>query len=125
LNHKTVGNDGEAAAVRFLEQNCYRVIDTNVRPLAGMRRGEIDIVAWFGDVLCIIEVKTRASHRFDATDAITITKRRQLTRLAQAYINRHKLADNECRFDVICVYNLVDGREPVIQHIPAAFDPVY
>ena len=90
-----------------------------------MRRGEIDIAAWDGDVLCIIEVKTRISQRFDATEAITVTKRRQLTRLARAYTDRHGLQSTECRFDVICVYNSANEGAPTIQLIKGAFDPVY
>jgi putative endonuclease len=124
FNNKTIGNDGENAAVRYIEESGYSVIDTNVRPLSGMRRGEIDIVAWYGDILCIIEVKTRSSRYFDVTDAITISKRRQLTRLAQAYVAKHKLA-TECRFDVVCIYNHNPNAAPLIELVPGAFDPVY
>ena len=125
MNNKEMGNSGEGLAVKYLEQNGYSIIDTNVRPFAGMRRGEIDIVAWDGDVICIIEVKTRRSSRFDAFDAITVSKRRQLTRLAQAYITRYNLVQKECRFDVVVVYDNEDIPEPIVQLSRHAFDPVY
>jgi putative endonuclease len=125
LNNKTVGHGGEEAALQFIQSQGYAIIDTNVRPFLGMRRGEIDIIAWYGQVLCIIEVKTRASRRFDVTEAITVAKRRQLTRLAQAYMSRHNIASNECRFDVVCVYTRQDGKPPDIELSQGAFDPVY
>lgn len=126
MNRKATGNDGEEAAVRHLERLGYSVIDTNVRPFPDMRRGELDIVAWHGEILCFIEVKTRNSRKFDATDAITITKRRQLTKLAVAYMNRHKLTSNICRFDVICIYNNAFNKStPTVELLTGAFDPVY
>ena len=125
MSNKQVGSEGELAAVIYMERAGYDIIDTNVRPLPGMRRGEIDIVAWHGDILCIVEVKTRLSKRFDAADAITVTKRRQLTLLAQAYINKYRLNRSECRFDVVCVYNRDNNLAPQVELMPGAFDPVY
>jgi putative endonuclease len=125
VNNKDIGGAGEAAAATYIENLGYKVIDTNVRPFSDKRRGEIDIVAWHGDVLCIIEVKTRVSHVFDATEAITIGKRRQLTKLAKAYISKYRLDSTECRFDVICVYNRAGQSEPYIELRAGAFDPCH
>ena len=33
----------------FLEARGYRIVDANVRPLGGMARGEIDLIAWHGE----------------------------------------------------------------------------
>jgi putative endonuclease len=121
MNTKILGASGEELAVRHLQTAGYAIIDTNVRPFSGMRRGEIDIIAWHKDILCIIEVKTRASDRFDVTEAITISKRRQLTKLAHAYVAKHRLDRFECRFDVVCIYSSAG----VVKIIAGAFDPVY
>jgi putative endonuclease len=125
MTSKDIGNEGELAAALYLEQSGSAIIDTNIRPLAGMRRGEMDIVAWDGDVFCVIEVKTRASRRFDATEAVTVTKRRKLTLLAQAYMGKYRLNTSECRFDVVCVYNRDNNVQPIIEVIKGAFDPLY
>jgi putative endonuclease len=125
VNNKDIGVSGEAEASKYLEKSGYSIIDVNVRPFPGMRRGEIDIVAWDGEVLCIVEVKTRLSRRFDASDAITVTKRRQLTRLAKAYIDKYRLNNTECRFDVMCIYNRAEYSPSDIELIRGAFDPVY
>ena len=65
-NRKTVGAQGEATTAAFLEVRGYRLVDTNVRPEGGRARGEIDLVAWHGEYLVFVEVKTRrppAAHR--------------------------------------------------------------
>jgi len=56
---KTIGSRGEEETVAFLETRGYSIVDTNVRPLGGMARGEIDVIAWDGEYLVFCEVKTR------------------------------------------------------------------
>ena len=101
---KTVGSRGEAETVAFLETRGYLIVDTNVRPLGGMARGEIDVVAWDGEYLVFCEVKTRrvaAGRQGTPAEAVHARKQAQLTRLAWAYIAKHELDDVSCRFDVV------------------------
>jgi putative endonuclease len=103
-NPKAFGARGEAAAAAFLEARGYRLIDANVRPLRGMARGEIDLIAWQDGILVFIEVKTRRrAHGAQGTpgEALTVRKCRQLVRLAAAYIAKYRLDDVSCRFDVV------------------------
>jgi len=104
MSRKAVGNAGEQGAADFLAARGYRLVDANVRPEGGMARGEIDLIAWDGDVLVFVEVKTRRTlHGAQGTpgEAITQAKRRQLVSLAQAYLAHHALDDVLCRFDVV------------------------
>jgi len=101
---KATGASGERETLDYLEARGYLLVDTNVRPEGGMARGEIDVVAWDGEFLVFCEVKTRrvafGAHGTPA-EAVDARKRRQLTRLALAYIARHDLDDVPCRFDVV------------------------
>ncbi len=103
-NSKAFGARGEAETAAFLESRGYRLVDANVRPLHGMARGEIDLIAWQGGTLVFIEVKTRRhAHGAQGTpsEAVTAAKCRQLVRLATAYVAKYHLDDIPCRFDVV------------------------
>lgn len=102
---KIVGNAGEAHAPAFLEKRGYQIVDANVRPIGGRSRGEIDLIAWDGDMLVFIEVKTRRATASTPAEAVDLRKRRQLVKLAQAYLIRHNLDEVPCRFDVVEVVN--------------------
>jgi len=101
---KATGARGERETLDFLEARGYGIVDTNVRPLGGMARGEIDIIAWDGEFLVFCEVKTRRAALGDQgrpAEAVDLRKQKQLTRLAFAYIAKHGLDDVPCRFDVV------------------------
>jgi putative endonuclease len=120
---KRIGTCGEADTAAFLEARGYRIVDANVRPIGGRRRGEIDLVAWDSDCLVFIEVKTRRASPAgnpSPAEAVDWRKRRQLLRLAYAYIARYKLHDIPCRFDVVEV--LWYGTAPTFNIIVNAFD---
>lgn len=59
-SHNELGRIGEALGKTFLERRGYQVLHLNWRH----SYYEIDIIAYLGDVLHFIEVKTRRSHRF-------------------------------------------------------------
>jgi putative endonuclease len=123
-NHKALGARGEAETAAFLEARGYRLVDANVRPLYGMARGEIDLVAWQDKTLVFIEVKTRRrafGSQGTPAEAITARKCRQLVRLATAYIARYRLDDVPCRFDVVEVVD-VPNRPLQISLLVNAFD---
>ena len=103
-NRKKTGTGGELLAVEFLKSRGYQILATNFRPPMKLWRGEIDIVASDGPVICFVEVKTRRRSNADPTESVTKAKRRQLIALAEAYLavtNTPK--DAECRFDVVAV----------------------
>jgi putative endonuclease len=104
-NRKQVGKSGEADAARFLAARGYTVAAMNVRPMPGLARGEIDIVAWDGPVLCFVEVKTRRSSRLPPDLGITSAKRKQIVMLAGAYLSVNQIDPECCRFDVVSVWN--------------------
>jgi putative endonuclease len=118
--HLITGERGEEAAFFHLRGLGMTVVAQrwNDGPLAG----DIDLIAWQGETLCFVEVKTRTSRDFaTASSAVDRNKRKTLRRLAGQYL-RHLPGDvkPETRFDIITVYEL-PGKPREIQLIPAAF----
>jgi putative endonuclease len=110
------GKAGEEAAVQYLRQQGYRILERNYR----CRFGEIDLIARDGSTLVFIEVKTRRSQRFGpAAAAVTIEKQRHLIRASQVYLTRMGKAQELCRFDVVTIE--IDAQMPRIELIKDAF----
>jgi putative endonuclease len=106
----SLGKLGEAFAAAYLEQTGYRLVAANfMLPVGRNLRGavvntEIDLVAYDGDTLCFIEVKTRASDWF-APPQINVDRRkqRQIARAAAAYRNMFGLQGQPYRYDVVTI----------------------
>ncbi len=119
----TLGNLGEAYAAAYLEQRGYRLVAANFTlPVGRNLRGavvnaEIDIVAYEGEILCFVEVKTRASDSFAPPEVnVDRRKRRQVARAARAYRRMFELDDQPYRYDVVTVV-LPPGATPQINLI--------
>ena len=118
--HLETGERGELAAVFYLAGKGWQVVAR--RWNEGPVRGDLDLVAWDGDVLCFVEVKTRTTVGLAAPKlAVDMRKRRVLRRMARQYL-RHLPGDAPptTRFDVITVVELA-GEPRRIHHIPGAY----
>lgn len=118
--HLLTGLEGEDAAYFHLRRKGYNVVAR--RWSAGELRGDIDLIAWHGPLLCIVEVKTRTAHDIAPAEAKVDThKRHMLRRLAKHYIKQlPQKAAPQVRFDVVSVY-LVPGEEREFLHFENAF----
>lgn len=118
--HLSTGIEGEDAAFFFLRRKGYAVVAR--RWSSGDRPGDIDLIAWQGQVLCFVEVKTRtAQDMTPAETAVDRHKRYTLRRLATQYLRQLPQPERPpVRFDVISVY-LVPGREREFAHFENAF----
>jgi putative endonuclease len=95
-----VGQEWERLAEKHLEKAGYRIRARNVRT----KVGEIDLIAKENGVLCFIEVKGRRGLGFGLPEeAVTLEKQRRIFRAAEAYLQRERLRDIPCRFDVISI----------------------
>jgi putative endonuclease len=113
-----LGLAGEAAAGRFLEERGWRLLDHRFR----MGRLEIDLVARKGSLVAFVEVKTRLGSSFGSPlEAVGWGKRREIARVALAWMDRHGGAQDTYRFDVIGV--TLSGGQPKIEHVEGAFWP--
>lgn len=105
-----LGKRGEELAAAFLEQAGIRIVAANfVVPVGRNRVGtainaEIDLIAYEGDTLCFIEVKSRLSDWFAPPEAnVDRRKQRQIARAARAYRRIFELETAAYRYDVVTV----------------------
>jgi putative endonuclease len=92
---------GEEIAVHHLRLLGMKILETNYR---FGKSGEIDIVAMDGGTLVFCEVKLRDTDAYGPPQAaITPDKQRKVRRLARAYLFQHNIAQQSCRFDVVCI----------------------
>lgn len=119
--HLITGMQGEDAAYFYLRKKGYVVVARRWTP--GHEPGDIDLIAWHGTLLCIVEVKTRTAR--DATPAevaVDSHKRTMLRRLARQYVRQlPQTTAPSVRFDVVSVY-LVPGHKKEFVHFEGAFD---
>jgi putative endonuclease len=93
-----LGREGEQAAVSYLEDRGFRILDRNWR-CAG---GEIDIVAVERHTFVVCEVKTRSGTRYGTPlDAVGRAKRMRLRRLAAQWLSAHGVRCDQIRIDVL------------------------
>ena len=113
-----LGERSEQLALRFLTSQGYRMKERNVRfPV-----GEIDLIAWEGEALCFIEVRSTSSLQWGGPLAsVTDRKRRRLIRAARWYVERLRELPLEMRFDVVAI-SWEGERAPTLELVRGAFD---
>lgn len=113
-NHGNLGQHGEDLAHRYLRRHGFIVVARNWRPPQG--GGEIDIIAWEGETLVFIEVKSRASVQWSAPERdIDAEKMNALRRAARDYVRRSGADESQVRFDAI---SIAGGK---LEHLRDAF----
>ena len=114
---RALGAYGERLAAQHLLATGLRLAARNWR----CGDGEIDIIAWDGDVLVFCEVKTRRGIEFGTpAESIVPAKARRLRRLAAQWLQSSAANPREVRFDVIEVRAPRSGT-PRVEHIKGAF----
>ena len=112
------GRKAEDSAEKFLAAKGYTVIGRNLR----LGRGELDLVAWDGDVLVFVEVKARSGRSLaGALEAVGRDKQKRLASAAADYLSRLSQPWPVCRFDVLAM--APGGGNENIRHLPDAFRP--
>ena len=108
-----LGREGEQAAVKYLEDSGFRILDRNWR----CNDGEIDIVAVERHTLVVCEVKTRSGTRYGTPlDAVGRAKRLRLRRLAAQWLSAHGVRFDQIRIDVLGL--LRDGSDGfTVEHV--------
>jgi putative endonuclease len=105
------GRRGEDLAHRYLRRQGFTIVARNYRLAAG--DAEVDLIAWEGETLVFVEVKSRASDEFGPPErAIGVEKARHLLRVARAYTRKTETPWDRVRFDVVTV---ILGTPPQIQ----------
>jgi putative endonuclease len=116
-----LGRRGERAAAKYLRRLGYVIVAQGQRDHVG----ELDLVAVDQRTIVFVEVKTRQSDDvLAAVEAVDEQKQRRITRTALAFLRRHDLLEERCRFDVVAVCWPPGQRRPAIRHFPDAFPAI-
>jgi len=111
-----LGKRGEDLAHRYLQRAGFQVVARNYKP---GQDSEVDIVAWHGELLVFVEVKTRTSDEHSAPERnVGPEKERHILRAARAYATRAGVDWDNVRFDII---SIVMNNPPTITHFQDAF----
>ncbi len=98
--HLLLGRLGERIACRYLLRLGYDVLARRYRA----RRSEIDLVAFEGETLVFVEVKTRETSAFgEPWEFVDWEKRQRLQSAADEFIAAYDLGRYTYRFDIVSV----------------------
>ena len=113
--HNDLGKLGEEMAADYLQKNGYEILETNWV----FQKAEIDIIAQKGDILAVVEVKTRSTLDFGLPQDFVKPKKIQLlVKAVNEYIIQNDL-DVEVRFDIIGIHKNKGAFET--EHLENAF----
>jgi len=112
------GNRGERLARNYLQDEGYRILETNLEN----DRGEIDLLAYEPptETFVFVEVRTRRGGRLHGEASIGRRKVDKITASAKQFLARRDALQVPHRFDVIGV-TLHDDEAPELRHHEAAF----
>ncbi|MDR2585614.1 MAG: YraN family protein [Prevotellaceae bacterium] len=113
------GKKGEELARTFLEQNGFVILSVHWQH----GHKELDIVAERGEMLHIVEVRSRSEPcLIEPSQTVMYQKQQNIISAARAYIYKHKIT-KEVQFDIVSV--LFEQIGIKIEYIPKAFYPYY
>ncbi len=95
------GRWGESITTSFLEKEGYIILKRNFRCYFG----EVDIIAFSGNIICFVEVKMRNSTKFGlGAEFVGFTKMNRIKRSAKYFFNTQVISKNKSmyiiRFDI-------------------------
>jgi len=105
------GQEWEGVAEKRLKSAGYEVLERNFVT----KVGEIDFIAREAGTLCFVEVKGREDEAFGApAEAVTMEKQRRIFRAAEWYLQRNRIGETSCRFDVVSILGSGQDAEVLI-----------
>ncbi|RCX21324.1 uncharacterized protein (TIGR00252 family) [Fontibacillus phaseoli] len=121
---KARGRWAEQVAEDYLKSQGYKIVERNWR----CRTGELDLIAMQGDIIVIVEVRSRSAHSAafgTPAESITPRKIKQVRDTAAVYLHLTSKLDAKIRFDMIGIVMRSHGDSEFfsesLEHIVAAF----
>lgn len=114
-NRQKLGAEGEALAAEFLRKKNIRVFTRNWSD----GTHELDLLAWEGEVLVVVEVKTRNKEGLvPARSAVDRQKKAAVRKGVYSFVRTLRYKPKAIRFDIVEVIQIpLDGEPgPVIRH---------
>ena len=114
-----LGRRGEDIAHRYLQRRGLRVVERNW--MRGGVKGEVDLVAWDGERLVLVEVKARSTSEYGSPErAIDQTKLRCMRNAAFFFSRRWDVPLSRARLDLVTIVF-----EPFeLNHVPDAWSVI-
>lgn len=115
----TIGQQAEAAAAHFLQQQGVPIVARNYR----CRYGEIDLIGTEDSLLIVIEVRLRnRTDIISGAETVTAKKQQRISQTTQHFLQHHPQYEaSDLRFDVLSMRQTGEGYE--IEWIQEAFWP--
>jgi putative endonuclease len=109
------GRRSEINGAEYLRSLGFKVVASGYRT----KHGEVDLIAWHGDILVFVEVKARS---FDSNpeEAVNFRKRQRVIKAAHAYLAQYKLQAAPYRFDILAIISK-PGDKPEYRLLHDAF----
>lgn len=96
------GRLGEDLAHTYLRARGCKIVARNYRTRSGA--GEVDLVAWHGEALVFVEVKTRQTAEYgEPEQAVDEEKRERIRIAARDYARRAEAPFEMMRFDIVSI----------------------
>src|SRR5207244_6234662 len=112
----TFGRRSEILAIDYIRSLGYRIAISGYRT----KGGEVDVIAWDGDVLVFIEVKAR-QNTDPPEDSVGFQKQQRIIRAARSYRARYHLREAPYRFDILAI-TAPKGAKPEFRLLRDAFN---
>jgi putative endonuclease len=109
------GRRSEIDGAAYLRSIGFRVIASGYRT----RAGEIDLIAWEGEVLVFVEVKALRANA-PPEDAVGRRKQQRVMKAARSYLSQYRLQEVPYRFDILAI-SARPGRKPEFRLLRDAF----
>jgi len=109
----SAGRQAEEKVAAFLKEKGYVIMARNF----AVRGGEIDLVAWDGDTLVFVEVKSSSYPGNEPLEAVDSRKMRRMAGVADRFLADFNITETQVRYDVVSV------TPQGIKHFQDAFRP--
>jgi len=114
-----LGQRAESAVAEFLERSGFAIVGRNLR----FGRLELDVVARRGELIVVVEVRTRGANAWTSGfGSLTFAKRERIRRAGQRLWQQRFQRDPSAvrlRFDAASVH--FEGAEARVDYVAAAF----
>lgn len=98
---RLIGDKGERKVAKIYQLKGYKIIARNF----SCKYGELDIVAQKGNIVAVVEVKTRKNDNYaQAKEFVDYRKQIKIRNTTDLFLQQNGLTEHIIRFDVVEVY---------------------
>lgn len=107
MNNRQIGSYCENCVADYLKNNSYTILDRNFHY---GKHAELDILAFRGSILHIVEVKARSGNKYGLPcQAVGEVKKANIIKATKYYISKNNLYNMDVSFDIAEVYFSISG----------------